>query len=89
MTLFPQTFYPKMNDSLGIDISALEKYTGSYKGGLSGPIVLERSTVSPFATLHVLYNFNAAAVAEFLGRCLRDCVAIRFTVADGGRSESK
>ena len=29
-----KTFYPKLNDKLGVDISALEKYTGSYKGGL-------------------------------------------------------
>lgn len=36
-----ETFYPAMNK---IDISALETYTGTYKGGLSGPVVLERST---------------------------------------------
>jgi dihydroorotate dehydrogenase len=36
-----KTFYPSMNR---VDISALETYTGAYKGGLSGPIVLERST---------------------------------------------
>ena len=36
-----ETFYPAMNK---IDISALEAYTGTYKGGLSGPVVLERST---------------------------------------------
>ena len=35
-----KTFYDKLNK---VDISALETYTASYKGGLSGPIVLERS----------------------------------------------
>ena len=46
-----KTFYPAMNK---VDISALETYTGSYKGGLSGPVVLERSTSQLAAAAKVI-----------------------------------